>query len=101
RHTRSTRDWSSDVCSSDLTVVSDLVLSDDPVLDAVCPADGLIVRAAGSSVGVTIDLSGKTLRGSGNGAGVWVVNGGAGGARVVGWEERRVGNGGRGGVAGG
>jgi hypothetical protein len=70
-------------CACGDTVVSDLVLSDDPVLDVVCPADGLIVRAAGSPVGVTIDLSGKTLRGSGNGAGVWVVNGGAGGARVV------------------
>jgi len=40
-------------CACGDTVVSDLVLNDDPVL------------------------------GSGNGAGVWVVNGGAGGARVV------------------
>ena len=70
-------------CACGDTVVSDLALTDDPVLDAVCPADGLIVRATGSPVGVTIDLRGKTLRGSGDGAGIWVVAGGSGGARVV------------------
>src|SRR3989442_3213738 len=70
-------------CACGDTVVSDVTLGDDPVVDAVCPADGLIVRAPSSPVGVTVDLRGKTLRGSGNGAGVWVVNGGVGGARIV------------------
>ena len=70
-------------CACGDTVVSSLTLGNDPVLDGVCPADGLIVRVPAGSVGVTIDLQGKTLQGSGNGAGVWVISGGTGGARVV------------------
>src|SRR5207247_4493897 len=34
RHTRSTRDWSSDVCSSDLTITVNAV-NDAPAFDAV------------------------------------------------------------------
>src|SRR5438445_322401 len=70
-------------CACGDTVVSSLSLGDDPVLDGVCPADGLIVRVPSGSPGVTVDLQGKTLQGSGNGAGVWVITGGVGGARVV------------------
>jgi len=69
-------------CDCGDTVVSDVALSDDPVTSTVCPGDGLIVRAVGAA-GITIDLSGKTLRGSGQGTGLWVLFGGAGGARVV------------------
>ncbi len=69
-------------CACGDTVVSDVVLSNDPVTSTVCPSDGLIVRAGGAA-GITIDLSGKTLRGSGQGAGLWVLSGGAGGASVV------------------
>ncbi len=69
-------------CACGDTVVSNVVLSDDPVTSTICPANGLIVRA-GDVAGITIDLRGKTLRGSGKGAGVWVLYGGTGGARVV------------------
>lgn len=70
-------------CACGDTVVSDLVLTDDPVARDVCPGDGLVVRARGAAHGVTVDLRGKTLRGSGRGTGVWVLYGGPGGARLV------------------
>jgi len=70
-------------CACGDTVVSDLVLTDDPVTTTVCSGDGLVVRAGGTLPGVTIDLGGKTLRGSGHGRGIWVVYGGTGGASIV------------------
>jgi len=70
-------------CACGDTVVSDVVLADDPVTQSVCPSDGLIVRAADAAHGVTIDLHGHTLRGSGSGTGVWILYGGPGGARLV------------------
>src|SRR5207247_6512527 len=44
RHTISTRDWSSDVCSSDLTV---LRLSSDRVLIALAPDSLALLRVSG------------------------------------------------------
>src|SRR5262249_44514762 len=70
-------------CECGDVVVSDLVLSDDPVTQAPCPDDGLVVRAPAAGHGLTIDLHGKTLRGSARGIGVWVLAGGPGGARLV------------------
>jgi hypothetical protein len=70
-------------CACGDTVVSGLVLGSDPVTTATCPADGLVVRASAMPAGVTIDLNAKTLRGRGAGAGLWIVDGGPGGARVV------------------
>lgn len=70
-------------CACGDTVVSDLVLGDDPVGNARCASDALVVRANGAPRSVTIDLGGKTLRGNGQGAGLWIVYGGPGGARVV------------------
>jgi len=70
-------------CACGDTVVSDLTLGDDPVTQSVCPGDGLVVRAVKSPHGILIDLRGKTLQGSGRGAGLWVLNGGPGGARIV------------------
>jgi Right handed beta helix region len=70
-------------CACGDVVVSDLTLSDDPVTLGACPGTALVVRAAGAARGVTIDLAGKTLRGSGTGTGIWVVYGGPGGARLV------------------
>lgn len=70
-------------CACGDTVVSDLVLTSDPVTRTVCPANGLIVRAASANHGVTIDLRGKTLRGSGYGVGVLILYGGPGGARLI------------------
>src|SRR5207245_11649309 len=53
RHTRCYRDWSSDVCSSDLSAVPDLRLR---VVDIA--AGILIVREAG---GLVLDLAGRDL----------------------------------------
>ena len=66
-------------CACGDTLVSSVVLTDDPVTSTVCPGDGLIVRPSGVA-GITVDLNGQTLRGSGRGAGVWVL---AGGVRVI------------------
>jgi len=70
-------------CACSDTVVSDLVLTDDPVVNTVCPHDGLIVRVNQAPHGVTIDLQGKTLRGAQRGTGVWIIDGGPGGARLI------------------
>jgi hypothetical protein len=70
-------------CACGDTVVSDLVLGDDPVTTAVCPSDALLVRANEGAKGLTIDLRGKTLRGQGQGVGIWFLSGGEGGARLV------------------
>jgi hypothetical protein len=70
-------------CSCGDVVVSDLALGDDPVASATCPSDGLLVDARKLDRGLLIDLRGRTLRGSGRGTGVWVLNGGPGGAHVT------------------
>jgi hypothetical protein len=70
-------------CDCGDTVVSDVSLDDDPVVSASCPSDGLIVRVSEVADSVDVDLRGHTLRGGGRGVGVWILHGGAGGARVV------------------
>jgi hypothetical protein len=70
-------------CACGDIVVSSLVLTSDPVATGTCNADGLVVRAAEATTGVTIDLAGKTLRGSKTGTGIWVIDGGPGGAKVI------------------
>ncbi|GIW41180.1 MAG: hypothetical protein KatS3mg076_1757 [Candidatus Binatia bacterium] len=71
-------------CGCGDVVVSDVVLGDeDPVTRETCTTHGLVVRAAETAGGLTVDLAGRTLRGEGRGAGVWVERGGAGGVRVV------------------
>jgi hypothetical protein len=70
-------------CACGDTVVSNLALAGDPVLDAPCPTDGLLVRVADTRPGVTIDFRGEKLRGQGQGTGLWVLDGGQGGARVI------------------
>ena len=71
-------------CACGDVVVSDVVLgASDPVTQGACPGDGLVVRAAQAAQGVTVDLGGQTLRGSGHGAGLLLLDGGPGGARVV------------------
>ena len=69
-------------CACGDTVVGNLVLTDDPVASASCPGDGLIIRA-GTSGGSTVDLAAKSIRGSGRGAGLWIVDAGGGGVRLV------------------
>jgi hypothetical protein len=70
-------------CGCGDTVVSSLVLTDDPVTTERCKRHGLIVSAGRTQTGVEIDLNGKTLRGSGKGAGLWVTSGGRDGVRIV------------------
>ena len=70
-------------CGCGDTAVSNVTLGDDPVTAAACDSDGLIVRAPDATEGVTIDLNGKTLRGGKHGTGIWIVDGGPGGARIV------------------
>jgi hypothetical protein len=70
-------------CECGDIVVSDLKLADDPVAAHACTRDGLIVRAPEATQPLTIDLAGRTLRGSGHGVGLWLFQGGGVGARVV------------------
>jgi hypothetical protein len=70
-------------CECGDIVVSDLKLADDPVASRSCPRDGLIVRAGDAKQPLTIDLAGQTLRGGGQGVGIWLFQGGGAGARIV------------------
>ena len=71
-------------CACGDTVVSNLVLNaDDPVTRGRCPGDALVIRAPAAAQGLTIDLGGKVLRGSGAGIGLWLLAGGPGGASIV------------------
>jgi hypothetical protein len=70
-------------CACGDTVVSDVALDGDPILDEPCPADGLLVRVSDTRSGLTVDLRGATIRGQGRGTGIWVLNGGKGGASIV------------------
>jgi hypothetical protein len=84
-------------CDCGDTVVSNVALDDDPVVERQCPSDGLIVRGTQTDGPLIVDLGGKTLRGSGNGAGIWIVSGGefggalllggGGGARIAGFQD--------------
>ncbi len=69
-------------CECGDVLVSDVVLADDPVAARVCQGDGLRIRAA-TQTAITIDLAGRTLRGSGRGDGLLIIYGGDGGARIT------------------
>jgi hypothetical protein len=70
-------------CGCGDIVVSNLALGDDPVATATCPSDGLLIDARSKDKSLVIDLRGLTLRGSGRGVGVWVLDGGPGGAQLT------------------
>lgn len=70
-------------CDCGDTVASSLKLEDDPLLSTTCSRDGLIVRGRKAARPLVIDLNGHTLRGSGGGTGLWILDGGPGGARIV------------------
>lgn len=70
-------------CACGDIVVSSVVLAGDPVVAGQCDGDGLVVRSTHPEAPVTVDLNGKTLRGSKKGAAIWIIDGGASGARVV------------------
>jgi hypothetical protein len=81
-------------CACGDVVVSDVVLgAADPVTQAPCAHDGLIVRAPQATSGVTVDLHGETLRGAGHGAGLLLLDGRArvvstgGPATITGFED--------------
>lgn len=74
-------------CSCGDQVVSDTVLSSiDPVTAEPCQGDGLVISVPRDSAGITLDLNGLSLVGSGSGVGIRVVRGGSGGSRIIGGE---------------
>jgi hypothetical protein len=70
-------------CECGDIVASSVRLDDDPVVAAACPRNGLIVRPRDVAGGVDIDLNGRTLTGSGEGAGLWILDAETAGARVT------------------
>jgi hypothetical protein len=77
-------------CSCGDTVLDSRVLTslDDPVVQADCPGDGLVIGANG----VTLDLNGNMIRGTGGGTGV-TISPGVSGAVVRGGRVARFGTG--------
>jgi hypothetical protein len=72
-------------CACGDEVVSDATLSPgDPIAAAPCTGDGLVVSVPHGSDGVTIDLGGISIVGSGRGIGIRVVDGGSLGSRIIG-----------------
>jgi hypothetical protein len=72
-------------CSCGDVVVSDTrLLATDPVVSAPCLGNGLLLQAPRGSRSIRLDLAGQTIRGSGQGVGVRVLDGGQDGAVVVG-----------------
>lgn len=72
-------------CACGDVLISDLSLHPgDPLVQEACATDGLIVDAAPGSDALQIDLGGLTIRGSGMGTGLLVLDGGEGGARITG-----------------
>ena len=66
-------------------VASDLrLMPDDPVLAKPCVGDGLVVRPPIDGRSLVIDLNGQEIAGSGVGAGVRVLPGGAGAIEIRG-----------------
>lgn len=77
-------------CGCNDTVVSDTRLQPgDPVVVQRCSLDGLTIRADTYAEGITLDLAGNTIEGSGAGVGIRVEYGGADGARIVGGDSAR------------
>ncbi len=70
-------------CACGDVVVSDLVITDDPIALNECSGDGLVVRALDARAAITIDLAGATLRGDGNGTGILSLYGGTGGTHII------------------
>jgi hypothetical protein len=79
-------------CRCGDTVVSDTQLTpQDPVVTQRCPLDGLAIRADEYAEGITLNLSGNAIEGSGAGIGIRVDYGGADGARIIGASRNRRG----------
>ncbi len=70
-------------CACGDVVASSVRLDDDPVTTQPCPGTALVVRVPAGGAGARIDLAGHSLRGSGRGIGLWILDGGRDGALVV------------------
>ncbi len=72
-------------CACGDVVVSSVRLdAADPIVQAPCPAAGLVVDVPSSVALPTLDLGGLTLAGSGRGIGIDVLSGGRAGLALVG-----------------
>jgi hypothetical protein len=72
-------------CACGDQVVSDTTLSSvDPVTVEPCSGDGLLISVPRDSSGITLDLGGLSIVGTGTGVGIRVVRGGSEGSRIVG-----------------
>jgi len=79
-------------CACGDVVVSNTALrTGDPILNGRCESDGLIVRAPYIAEGITIDLGGHALVGSGFGRGIVIEHGGADGAEIIGGTAEQAG----------
>lgn len=75
-------------CACGDLVVSDTVLwPTDPVVSEPCTGDGLIIQAPPASNGITLNLGGQTIVGSGRGIGIRVARGGQVGSTILGGDE--------------
>lgn len=61
----------------DVLVGSRTLSADDPITQEPCEGDGLIVRIPAERTGVTLDLGGRTIRGTGRGMGLHLQTGGS------------------------
>jgi hypothetical protein len=72
-------------CACGDNVVSDTVLwPADPVVSEPCSGDGLVVLVPTGSDGITLNLGGQSIVGTGRGAGIRVVHGGRLGSIIIG-----------------
>lgn len=72
-------------CACGDTLVSSRTLDDrDPVTHETCDGTGLTVKIAARQHGATLALGGRALRGTGEGAGLEIVAGGADGLTIAG-----------------
>ncbi len=72
-------------CNCGDMVISDTTLSAiDPVVSQPCSGDGLLVAAPQGAAGLVLNLAGLSLVGTGDGVGLRVLRGGAGGAVIIG-----------------
>lgn len=72
-------------CACGDIVVSDTTLRPtDPVVSEPCSSSGLVVLAPTGSEGLTLNLGGQSIVGSGRGSGIRVVRGGSLGSVIVG-----------------
>jgi len=80
-------------CScGDVLVSSTTLRSEDPVIQERCPSDGLILRAGPGGARIVLDVAGLSLIGLGGGTGIRVLDGGEGGAIIIGGSAEHPGH---------